>query len=174
MLLHDSRRAARTSAQGDLILLSDQDRSLWNRDQIGEGMALVESALSSKQYGPYALQAVIAALHAQAASSDATDWSQIVEIYDVLLRRDPSAVVELNRAAAIAMRDGPETGLTLIDSILARGDLADYHLAHAARAELLRRLGRIDEARASYERAISLAKQEPERRFLAARLDSFR
>jgi RNA polymerase sigma-70 factor (ECF subfamily) len=174
MLLHDSRRAARTCSNGDLVLLGDQDRSLWNRDQIGEGLALVETALSTKEYGPYALQAVIAALHAQARTSEATDWAQIVQIYDVLLRNDPSAVVELNRAAAVAMLDGPEAGLGLIDSILERGDLSDYHLAHSARAELLRRLGRRDEARASYERAIGLVKQAPERRFLAARVDSLR
>jgi RNA polymerase sigma-70 factor (ECF subfamily) len=174
MLLHDSRRAARTSSNGDLVLLGDQDRSLWNRDQIGEGLALVETALSTKEYGPYVLQAVIAALHAQARTSEATDWAQIVQIYDVLLRSDASAVIELNRAAAVAMRDDPETGLALIDSILARGELAEYHFAHSARAELLRRLGRFDEARASYGRAISLVKQAPERRFLAARLDSLR
>ncbi len=170
MLLHDSRRAARTSPTGDLILLEDQDRSLWNRDQITEGVSLVERALSSQRIGPYTLQAAIAAVHAQAPSAAATDWAQIVGLYDVLMRSDPSPVVELNRAVAVAMRDGPLAGLTFIDAILARGDLANYHLAHAARAELCRRLGRTVEARASYERALSLTQQEPERRFLKRRL----
>ncbi|MET0514165.1 MAG: DUF6596 domain-containing protein, partial [Nitrospiraceae bacterium] len=170
MLLQDSRRAARTTPTGDLILLEDQDRSLWNREQIAEGVALVERALSSRQIGPYTLQAAIAAVHAQASSPAATDWAQIVGLYDVLIRAEPSPVVELNRAAAVAMREGPLAGLTLIDEILARGELATYHLAHAARADLCRRLGRTGDARASYERALSLTQQEPERRFLKRRL----
>src|SRR2546427_5731326 len=170
MLLQDSRRVARTSPTGDLILLEDQDRSLWNRDQIAEGASLVERALSSRRIGPYTLQAAIAAVHAQAPSSTATDWAQIVGLYDVLSQADPSPVVELNRAAAVAMRDGPLAGLALIDAILARGDLANYHLAHAARADLCRRLGRTTEAQTSYERALSLTQQEPEQRFLKRRL----
>ena len=170
MLLHESRRAARSSPAGELILLDDQDRSLWNRDQIAEGSALVERALSSRRFGPYTLQAAIAAVHANAPNAAATDWSQIVGLYDVLLRADPSPVVELNRAVAVAMRDGPLAGLVLIDAILARGDLADYHLAHAARADLCRRLKRTAEARAAYECALSLTQQEPERRFLKRRL----
>ncbi len=170
MLLHESRRAARTSPQGELVLLEDQDRTLWNRDQIAEGSALVEQALSSRRFGLYTLQAAIVAVHANAPSTSATDWGQIVGLYDVLLRVDPSPVVELNRAVAIAMRDGPAAGLALIDAILARGDLADYHLAHAARADMCRRLGRKEEARSSYERALSLTRQEPERRFLERRL----
>jgi len=170
MLLQESRRAARTSPAGDLILLADQDRSLWDRAQIAEGSSLVERSLASRRIGPYALQAAIAAVHATAESADATDWSEIVGLYDVLLRLEPSPVVELNRAVAIAMRDGPAAGLALIDAILARGDLADYHLAHAARADLCRRLGAVADARASYERAIRLARQDPERRFLERRL----
>ena len=170
MLLHDSRRAARTSPTGDLILLEDQDRSLWNRDQIAEGVALVERALSSRRIGPYTLQAAIAAVHAEAPSPAATDWARIVGLYDVLVQADPSPVVELNRAVAVAMRDGPLAGLALIDAILARGDLGNYHLAHAARADLYRRLGKTAEARASYERALGLTQQEPERRFLQRRL----
>ncbi len=170
MLLHESRRAARTSPAGELVLLGDQDRSLWSRDLITEGSALVQQALSSRRFGPYTLQAAIAAVHAEAASAEATDWAQIVGLYDVLLRAEPSPVVELNRAAAVAMRDGPLAGLTLIDAILARGDLADYHLAHSARADLCRRLGRTAEARAAYERALQLTQQEPERRFLERRL----
>ncbi|MGH2374192.1 MAG: RNA polymerase sigma factor [bacterium] len=170
MLLHESRRAARTSAAGELVLLDDQDRSLWNRDQIAEGMALVERALLSRRFGPYTLQAAIAAVHAEAPNAAATDWAQIVGLYDVLARADPSPVVELNRAVAVAMRDGPAAGLPLIDAILARGDLEDYHLAHSARADLCRRLGRIAEARASYERALGLTRQEPQRRFLERRL----
>ena len=170
MLLQDSRRAARTTPAGDLILLEDQDRSLWNRDQIAEGALLVERALSSRQIGPYTLQAAIASVHAQALSPAATDWAQIVGLYDVLMRAEPSPVVELNRAAAVAMLDGPSAGLALIDAILARGDLANYHLAHAARADLRRRLGRTADARASYEKALSLTQQEPERRFLTRRL----
>ena len=170
MLLQDSRRAARTSPTGDLILLEDQDRSLWNRDQIIEGSALVERALLSGLAGPYALQAAIAAVHAGAPDPAVTDWAQIVRLYDVLMRANPSPVVELNRAVAVAMRDGPLAGLVLIDAILARGDLGKYHLAHSARADLCRRLGRTAEARASYERAFSLTQQEPERRFLERRL----
>jgi RNA polymerase sigma-70 factor (ECF subfamily) len=170
MLLQESRRAARTSLTGDLILLEDQDRSLWNRDQIAEGKALVERALSSRWLDPYTLQAAIAAVHAQAPNAAATDWAQIARLYGVLVRVEPSPVVELNHAVAVAMRDGPDAGLSLIDAILARGDLADYHLAHAARADLCRRLGRTADARASYEMALSLARQEPERRFLERRL----
>src|SRR5437660_1571456 len=158
MLLHDSRRAARTSPSGELILLNDQDRLLWNRDQIAEGLALVEAALSSRRIGPYAIQAAIAAVHAEAARPDGTDWSEIVGLYDVLLRAEPSPVIELNRAVAVGMRDGPAAGLMLIDTILERGDLHDYHLVHAARADLCRRLGRTAEARTSYERAIALAR----------------
>jgi RNA polymerase sigma-70 factor, ECF subfamily len=170
MLLQDSRRAARTSSTGDLILLEDQDRSLWNREQIIEGSALVERALSSGRVGPYTFQAAIAAVHAEAPQPAATDWAQIVSLYDVLMRANPSPVVELNRAVAVAMRDGPMAGLTLIDAIHARGELANYHLAHAARADLCRRLGRTAEARTSYERALALTQQEPERRFLERRL----
>jgi RNA polymerase sigma-70 factor (ECF subfamily) len=169
MLLHDSRRAARTSASGELILLEDQDRSLWNRDQIAEGIALVERALASRA-GPYSIQAAIAAVHAEAPSAAATDWAEIVGLYDVLSRANPSPVIELNRAVAVAMRDGPSAGLALIEAILERGDLLDYRLAHAARAELCRRLGRTADARASFERALALARQEPERRFLERRL----
>jgi RNA polymerase sigma-70 factor, ECF subfamily len=171
MLLQDSRRAARTSSTGDLILLEDQDRSLWNRAQIIEGSALVERALSSGRVGPYTFQAAIAAVHAEAPQPAATDWAQIVSLYDVLMRANPSPVVELNRAVAVAMRDGPMAGLTLIDAIHARGELANYHLAHAARADLCRRLGRTAEARSSYERALTLTQQEPERRFLERRLN---
>ncbi len=174
MLLQESRRVARTSPTGDLILLDDQDRSLWNRDQIAEGLALVERALSSRRFGPYTLQAAIAAVHAEAPSAAATDWTQIVGLYDVLARGVPSPVVELNRAVAIAMRDGPAAGLALIDAILARGDLEDYHLAHSARADLCRRLGKNAEARASYQRALALVRQEPERRFLERRLAELR
>jgi RNA polymerase sigma-70 factor, ECF subfamily len=170
MLLQDSRRAARTSSTGDLILLEDQDRSLWNRAQIIEGSALVERALSSGRVGPYTFQAAIAAVHAEAAQPEATDWAQIVTLYDMLMRVNPSPVVELNRAVAVAMRDGPMAGLTLIDAIHARGELPNYHLAHAARADLCRRLGRTAEARTSYERALTLTQQEPERRFLERRL----
>jgi RNA polymerase sigma-70 factor, ECF subfamily len=170
MLLQESRRNARSSPAGELVLLADQDRSLWNRDQIAEGLALVERALSSRQFGPYTLQAAIAAVHAAAPDAAVTDWGQIVGLYDVLSRTDPSPVVELNRAVAVAMRDGPLAGLALIDAILARGDLADYHLAHSARAELCRRSGRTAEARTSYERALGLTKQEPEQRFLERRL----
>ena len=170
MLLHDSRRAARTSQSGDLILLEDQDRALWNKDQITEGILLVERALRSGPVGPFAIQAAIGAVHAQAASAAATDWAQIVALYDVLIRAQPSPVIELNRAVAVAMRDGPSVGLVLIDALLARGDLENYHLAHAAHADLCRRLGKTKEARVSYERALTLTQQEPERRFLARRL----
>jgi RNA polymerase sigma-70 factor (ECF subfamily) len=170
MLLHDSRRAARTSSTGDLVLLEDQDRSLWDQGQIAEGVSLVERALSSGQVGPYAIQAAIGAVHAQASSAAATDWAQIVALYDVLMRAESSPVVELNRAVAVAMRDGPSAGLVLIDAILGRGDLQNYHLAHSARADLCRRLGREADARISYERALSLTLQEPERRFLERRL----
>ncbi len=170
MLLHDSRRAARTSPEGDLILLDDQDRSLWNREQIAEGVALVERALSSRRLGPYTLQAAIAAVHAEAPTAAATDWTQIVALYDVLLRVAPSPVVELNRAVAVAMRDGPEAGLALIDALLARGELSDYLFAHSSRADLCRRLGRTAEALAAYRRALELTRQEPERRFLERRL----
>jgi len=174
MLLHESRRAARTSAAGELVLLDDQDRALWNREQIAEGAALVERALSSRRFGPYTLQAAIAAVHGEAGDAAATDWAQIVGLYDVLLRADPSPVIALNRAAAVAMRDGPLAGLALIDEILARGELAEYHLAHSARADLYRRLGRAAEARACYERALALTRQEPERRFLERRLAELR
>ncbi len=170
MVLHESRRAARTSPAGDIVLLDDQDRSLWNQAQIAEGLALVQRALSSRRFGPYTLQAAIVAVHAEAPDAAGTDWSQIVGLYDVLARVEPSPVVELNRAVAIAMRDGPAAGLALIDAILARDDLVDYHLAHAARADLCRRLGRAAEARASYKRALRLTRQEPERRFLERRL----
>jgi RNA polymerase sigma-70 factor (ECF subfamily) len=170
MLLHEARRAGRTSESGELILLDEQDRTRWNREQILEGAALVERALASRRFGPYTLQAAIAAVHAEAPSAGATDWPQIVGLYDVLVRADPSAVVELNRAAAIAMRDGPAAGLVLVDRILIRGDLTDYHLAHSARADLCRRLGRNAEARVSYQRALELTRLEPERRFLERRL----
>jgi len=170
MLLHESRRAARTSAAGELVLLDEQDRARWDRELIAQGSALVERALRSRRFGPYTLQAAIAAVHAEAASAEATDWAQIVGLYDVLARADPSPVVELNRAAAVAMRDGPSAGLALIDAILARGDLNDYHLAHSARADLCRRLGNTAEARASYGHALALTRQEPERRFLERRL----
>jgi RNA polymerase sigma-70 factor, ECF subfamily len=170
MLLQDSRRTARTSATGELILLEDQDRSLWNREQIAEGVALVQRALSMGQVGPYTIQAAIAAAHAQASTAAMTDWAQIVGLYTLLLQAEPSPVIELNRAVAVAMRDGPLEGLTLINTILTRGELENYHLAHAARADLYRRLGRTKEARASYKRALSLTQQEPERRFLEKRL----
>ena len=174
MLLQESRRAARASASGDLIRLEDQDRSRWNRELIAEGVALVERALGSRRFGPYTLQAAIAAVHAEAPSARDTDWQQIVALYDVLARLDPSPVVELNRAVALAMRDGPAAGLPVVDAILARGELNDYHLAHAARADLCRRLGRQADARASYERALALARQEPERRFIKQRLAELR
>jgi RNA polymerase sigma-70 factor (ECF subfamily) len=170
MLLHESRRTARTSSTGELILLDEQDRSLWNREQIVEGAALVERTLLSHRFGPYTLQAAIAAVHAEAPSAAATDWAQIVGLYDVLLRVEPSPVVELNRAVAVAMHDGPLAGLLLIDNILESGDLTDYHLAYGARAELCRRLGRTEEAQAAYQQAIALTSQEPERRFLERRM----
>jgi len=170
MLLQESRRAARSTREGDLVLLEDQDRSLWNRELIAEGIGLVERALSAVRIGPYTLQASIAAVHASAPVAEATDWAKIVELYTLLLQIEPSPVVELNRAVAVAMRDGPQSGLDLIDAILARGELADYHLAHSARAELCRRLGRTPDARASLTRALALTRQEPERRFLRKRL----
>jgi RNA polymerase sigma-70 factor (ECF subfamily) len=170
MLLHESRREARTSPSGELILLDQQDRSLWDRDQIAEGVRLVERALSSGPPGPYTIQAAIAALHAGAPNAAATDWEEIVGLYDVLTRADASPVIELNRAVAVAMRDGPASGLALIDAILERGDLLDYRLAHAARADFCRRLGKTAEARLSYERALALTRQEPERRFVERRL----
>jgi RNA polymerase sigma-70 factor, ECF subfamily len=170
MLLQESRRAARTSPTGELILLENQDRSRWNREQIAEGVALVERALTTRRFGPYTLQAAIAAVHSEASDAAATDWPQIVALYGALARAEPSPIVELNRAIAVAMSDGPEAGLALIEAIFARGELADYHLAHAARADLCRRLGRKAEARSSYERALVLTRLEPERRFLQNRL----
>jgi len=170
MLLHESRRAARTTADGELVLLEEQDRSLWNRERIAEGIALTERALSSRRFGPFTLQAAIAAVHAEAPTAAATDWAQIAGLYDVLWRAEPSLVVELNRAVAIAMRDGPAAGLGLVDAILERGDLSDYALAHSARADLCRRLGRAADARASYARALALTPQETQRRFLERRL----
>jgi RNA polymerase sigma-70 factor (ECF subfamily) len=170
MLLHESRRAARTTAEGDVVLLDNQDRGRWDRALIAEGSRLVERAISSRRFGPYTLQSAIAAVHAEAPTSAATDWAQIVGLYDVLLRADPSPVLELNRAVAVAMRDGPEAGLAIADALLARGELQTYHLAHSARADLCRRLGRTREAREAYERALSLTRQEPERRFLERRL----
>jgi RNA polymerase sigma-70 factor (ECF subfamily) len=170
MLLHESRRTARTSPDGEVVLLDDQDRSLWDRDLISEGLSLVRRALESRRFGPFTLQAAIAAVHAEAPTAAATDWAQIVGLYDVLLRADPAPIIELNRAAAVAMRDGPAAGLALIDAILAREELGDYPFAHSARAELLRRLERATEARAAYQRALELARQEPERRFLERRI----
>jgi RNA polymerase sigma-70 factor (ECF subfamily) len=170
MLLHESRRRARSSDTGELVLLEDQDRALWDRALIDEGVALLDRALATRRIGPYTLQAAIAAVHATAPAFDETDWAEIVGLYDVLLRADPSPVIELNRAVALAMRDGPEAGLALVDGILARGQLRDYRLAHAARADLCRRLGRRDDARGAYERALSLTRLEPERRFLERRL----
>ncbi len=170
MLLQDSRRAARTSPTGDLILLEDQDRSLWNRDQIKGGVELVQRSLSAGQVVPYTIQAAIAAMHAQAPSATATNWAQIVTLYDLLFQTHPSPIIELNRAVAVAMSDGPLAGLNLINEIFARGELGNYHLAHAARADLCRRLGQTAEARASYERALIFTQQEPERRFLRRRL----
>ncbi|OXR32954.1 RNA polymerase subunit sigma-24 [Pseudomonas umsongensis] len=172
MLLHESRRLARTCADGDLILLDDQDRTLWDAQMIAEGCALVERALGSRRFGPYCLQAAIAAVHAEAPSIEETDWAQIVGLYEVLLRAWPSPVIELNRAAAISRRDGPLAGLTLVEGILARGELLEYHLAHSARAEFCRQLGRVEQARAAYERALELTQQAPERRFIEARLRS--
>ncbi len=170
MLLHESRREARTSPSGELVRLDEQDRSRWDRALIAEGTRLVRRALLSRRFGSYTIQAAISAVHAEARESGATDWNEIVGLYDVLLSTDPSPIVELNRAVAVAMRDGPESGLRIIDQILARGDLRDYRLAHAARADLCRRLGRVIDARTSYERAIALTKQEPERRFLERQL----
>jgi len=178
MLLQESRRAARTSPTGELILLENQDRALWNREQIAEGVALLEKALkyqmNSRRFGSYTLQAAIAAVHAEAESVARTDWRQIVALYDQLVRIQPSPVVQLNRAVAIAMRDGPEAGLAHIDAVLEHGELADYYLAHSARADMYRRLGRIAEARASYEKALALTQQEPERQFLARRLEELK
>ena len=170
MLLHESRRTARTTPEGDIVLLEDQDRSQWNRQYILEGRTLVQRSLASRRFGIYTVQAAISAVHADAASTEATDWAQIVALYDLLMRSAPSPVVELNRAVAVAMRDGPEAGLILVENLLARGELTDYHLAHAARADLCRRLGRTLEATKAYERALALAQQEPERRFLRTRL----
>lgn len=170
MLFQESRRTARTSRDGDLVLLEDQDRSLWDREKINEGRLLVERALASRQFGVYTLQAAIAAVHAEAPSAAATNWTQMVALYDVLAGAEPSPVVLLNRAVAVAMRDGPHAGLMLIDALLGQGELAGYRLAHAARADLCRRLGRKEEARTSYQRALALTQQEPERRFLERRL----
>lgn len=170
MLLQESRRKARATEDGDIILLEDQDRSLWDRSLIAEGQALAARSLSTRRFGAYTVQAAIAAVHSNAISADKTDWPQIVALYDALLSMNSSPIIELNWAVAVAMRDGPESGLTLIDAILARGDLADYHLSHAARGELCRRAGRLDDARLAYQLAISLARQEPERRFLTRRL----
>jgi RNA polymerase sigma-70 factor (ECF subfamily) len=170
MLLHESRRAARTSETRELVLLEHQDRSLWDQSHIKEGVELIERALASRRFGPYTLQAAIAAVHAEAASTLETDWAQIIALYDLLLRADPSPIIALNRAVAVAMRDGPSKGLELVDELLESGELANYHLVHAARADLCRRLGKSSEARASYERALALTKQEPERRFLEKRL----
>jgi RNA polymerase sigma-70 factor (ECF subfamily) len=174
MLLHESRRAARTSPDGDLILLEQQDRSLWNKDHIAEGISLTERALQSRRFGAYTLQAAIAAVHAHSSSTASTDWREIARLYDQLLRIQPSPVVELNRAVAIAMSEGPEQGLRLMDDLLAREQLAHYHLTHSARADLCRRLGRIPEARASYEKALGLASQELDRRFLARRIEELK
>ncbi|HET6955488.1 MAG TPA: RNA polymerase sigma factor [Vicinamibacterales bacterium] len=170
MLLQESRRAARTSPSGEIVLLDDQDRSLWNREQIAEGSRLVRTALESRRFGPYTLQAAIAAVHAEAPEASATDWAEIVGLYDALLRLDDSPVIELNRAVALAMRDGPAAGLAAIDAIVARGDLRDYRLVHAARAEFCRRLGRTAEALAAYRKALALTRQEPERRFIERRI----
>ena len=174
MLLHESRRAARTTASGELVLLQDQDRTRWSREMIAEGTALVRGALSSGRVGPYAIQAAISAVHAEASTIAETDWGEIVGLYDALLERDGSPVVELNRAVAVAMRDGPAAGLALVDALLARGDLDEYRLAHAARADLCRQLGRTADARAAYQRALALTRQEPERRFLQRRLEEMR
>ncbi|QOQ75742.1 RNA polymerase sigma factor [Pseudomonas poae] len=170
MLLHESRRAARSTDKGELVLLDEQDRRLWDAALIAEGCALVEQALRTRRFGPYCLQAAIAAVHAEAPSAGETDWLQIVGLYDVLLRQVPSPVIELNRAVAVAMRDGPLAGLQLVEGIVSRGELLDYHLAHSARGEFCRQLGRIDEAKAAYEKALSLTQQAPEKHFLARRL----
>jgi RNA polymerase sigma-70 factor (ECF subfamily) len=170
MLLQESRRAARTSPAGELILLENQDRALWNREQIAEGVALLEKSMNSRGYGAYTLQAAIAAVHAEAESVAATDWRQIVALYDQLLQIQPSPVVQLNRAVAIAMRDGPEAGLAQIDAVLQHSEMSNYYLAHSARADMCRRLGRTSEARASYEKALALTQQQPERQFLQDRI----
>jgi len=172
MLLHESRREARAAADGGVVLLDEQDRRLWHHGLISEGRDLVQRALRTNRFGPYALQAAISAVHADAATPAETDWPQIVALYDIMKFADPSPIVELNRAVAIAMRDGPAAGLALIDALLASGALADYYLAHSARADLCRRLGRVDDARASYRRALALTEREPDRRFLAGRLAS--
>ncbi len=174
MLLQESRRRSRTNSEGDLILLEDQDRSMWDRNLIAEGIALVERALGSRRFGPYSVQAAIAAVHAEAPDAAATDWTQIVGLYDVLFGLSPSPVVALNRAVAVAMRDGPSAGLALVDRLLAEGTLAQYHLAHAARADLCRRLGRITDAITAYQKALELVSQGPERRFLERRLASLK
>lgn len=174
MLLNESRRPARTSASGELIVLDEQDRSLWNTQMIAEGCALIERALSTRGFGPYCLQAAISAVHAEAATAEQTDWPQIVGLYDVLLRVQPSPVIELNRAAALSRRDGPLAGLTVVEGILQRGELLDYHLAHSARAEFCRQLGRVEEARAAYRRALELTRQAPERRFIERRLSELK
>jgi RNA polymerase sigma-70 factor (ECF subfamily) len=170
MLLQESRRAARTSPSGELILLNEQDRTLWDRAQINEGLTLIQQIFASRRFGPYTIQAAIAAVHARAASADATDWNQIVTLYDILIQADPSPIIELNRAVAVAMKDGPEAGLAIIEAILARGDLVDYHFAHSAHADLCRRLGKTTQARASYEKALGLSQQKSEREFLERRL----
>ena len=170
MLLHDSRRAARTDGTGELVRLDEQDRDLWDQTQIAEGSTLVQRALASRRFGPYTLQAAIVAVHAEAPSAAQTDWAQIVGLYDVLLRVSPSPVIELNRAVAVAMRDGPDAGLLLIEGLLTRGELQDYHLLHSARADFCRRLGRIDDARSAYRTALQLTRLEPEKRFLQQRL----
>ncbi|HEY9167328.1 MAG TPA: RNA polymerase sigma factor [Candidatus Kryptonia bacterium] len=170
MLLHESRRAARMSPEGELVLLENQERSLWNRDMIAEGVPLVERAIASQRFGPYTVQAAISAVHAEATAASETDWNEIVALYDLLIRLNPSPIVELNRGVAVAMRDGPSAGLKIVDAILERGELNDYHLAHSARAELCRRLGKTTDARMSYERALKLTRQEPERRFLESQL----
>ena len=170
MLLHESRRNARSTPEGDLILLEDQDRTLWDRECIAEGLALVRMTLTSRRWGPYTLQAAISATHAAASSVANTDWQQVVQLYEMLMQIAPSPVVNINLAAAIAMRDGPAAGLARMDAIMAEDHLLDYHLAHAARADLCRRLGRFSEARISYLRAMELAQQEPERRFLQRQL----
>ncbi|MGF6128544.1 RNA polymerase sigma-70 factor (ECF subfamily) [Pseudomonas frederiksbergensis] len=174
MLLHESRRPARTSATGELILLDEQDRALWDAGMIAEGCALVERALTLRRFGPYCLQAAIAAVHAEAVTAGETDWPQIVGLYDLLLRAVPSPVIELNRAVALAMRDGPLAGLTVVEDILARGELLDYHLAHSARGQFCRQLGRVEEAREAYQRALELTQQEPERRFIEGRLQELK
>jgi RNA polymerase sigma-70 factor, ECF subfamily len=174
MLLHESRRAARTTSNGEVVLLEDQDRRLWDRELIEEASQLIRAALSSRRFGPYTLQAAIVGVHADARDASATDWGEIIALYDLLLRVEATPVIELNRAVAVAMRDGPEAGLALIDGLLARGQLADYHLAHAARADLCRRLGRTESAVGAYRRALELARLEPERRFLERRLAELR